>query len=168
VLPAGHEAVGALKGVKRIIGKDWIIAPYNYTKTTTLREYFDVDAPISRFYDYCGGSPFQVQRLTCEFLTLNKRAYVLNGMGTGKTRAGIWALDYLKKEGTARRALVVAPLSTLVNVWAKEIAATVPGLKAVVVHGTRKQRLKRLGEDADIYIINHDGVKAVFNELMAR
>lgn len=170
VLPASHEAVRSLSGVRPMIGQfaGRIIAPYNVENTITLQDYFEVDPPVRRFYDYCGGSPFQVQRLTCEFLTMNRRAYVLNGTGTGKTRATVWAFDALQKEGCATRALIVAPLSTLVNTWAKDIEAAAPGLKVAVLHGTKRQRLKRLSEDADIYLINHDGEKVIHSALMQR
>ena len=43
---------------------------------------FDVPAPILSHYDFEGGDPFEVQRKTCAMLTMNSRAYVLNGMGT--------------------------------------------------------------------------------------
>lgn len=64
--------------------------------------------------------------------------------------------------------LVVAPLSTLNFVWLREAMETVPHLKVAILHGDADRRRKRLKEEADIYVINHDGVNVLKKELMAR
>ncbi len=112
--------------------------------------------------------PFRVQQLTIDFLMANDRAFVLNGLGTGKTLTVLWAFDARRKAGTARKMLVVAPLSTLRFVWAKEIAMHLPHLRVEVLHGTKKDRLAALRREADIYIINHDGVKLLMLDLGGR
>ncbi len=38
----------------------------------------------------------------------------------------------------------------------------------MVLHGSKAQRLQRLAEDADIYIINHDGLRTIQSELSQR
>jgi SNF2 family DNA or RNA helicase len=119
-------------------------------------------------YDWCGGTPFDIQRSTVKLLVTNPRAYVLNSMGTGKTKAVLWAYDALKRVGGAKKMLVVAPLSTLRFTWAREIFMTTPHLKYSVVHGTREKRRAALAEDVDIYIINHDGIGIMLQELVAR
>ena len=52
-------------------------------------------------------------------MVMNPRSYVLNSMGTGKTKACIWAFDYLRSIGRAQRMLVVCPLSTMDFTWAR-------------------------------------------------
>ena len=53
-------------------------------------------SPILGRYDWPGVfAPFNHQRDTAAFLTLHKRAFCLNAMGTGKTSAVAWAADYL-------------------------------------------------------------------------
>jgi SNF2 family DNA or RNA helicase len=89
-------------------------------------------------------------------------------MGTGKTKAALWAFDYLRSNGVCGKMLVSAPLSTLTFTWAKEIFATVPHIKYAVLHGSKAKRLELLDTDVDIYIINHDGHRVILNELMAR
>lgn len=102
-------------------------------------------------------------------LTMNHRAYVLNGMGTGKTKAALWAWHYLHSIGEAGKLLVVAPLSTLNFTWAKEIFQTLPGVQIQVLHGTKAKRLQKLGDkNADVYIINHDGLAVVADALADR
>lgn len=150
-------------------GTPHVLLPHQPMETYLLRGMgYDVPSPILTHYDWCGGDPFLSQKSTAALLTLEQRAYVLNGMGTGKTKAALWAFDYLRSNNVCGKMLVSAPLSTLTFVWAREIFATVPHLKCVVLHGTREKRLELLATDADIYIINHDGHKVILAELMAR
>lgn len=130
-----------------------------------------VPHPILSYYDWRGGRPFDVQRATCAMLTANPRAYVLNAMGTGKTKSALWAWDYLHGNKLAGKLLVVAPLSTLNFTWAREVFATLPDVRVMVLGGvgmSKAARLARLEQDADIYVINHDGLKVIHNELTAR
>ncbi|HEY7822834.1 MAG TPA: DEAD/DEAH box helicase, partial [Acidimicrobiia bacterium] len=101
--------------------------------------------------------------------TMNQRAYVLNGMGTGKTKAALWAWHYLYGRKEAKKLLVVAPLSTLNFTWGREIFQTLPGIKIQVLYGTRKKRIERLEDrEADVYIINHDGLSVIAKSLEGR
>jgi len=102
-------------------------------------------------------------------LTLEQRAYVLNGMGTGKTKAALWAFDYLRSNNICGKMLVSAPLSTLTFTWAREIFSTVPHIKYAVLHGSKAKRLDLLKDpDVDVFVINHDGHRVIFDELMKR
>lgn len=150
-------------------GAPHIILPHRPTETFLLRRLgYDVPAPILTHYDWCSGNPFASQKSTAALLTLEQRAYVLNGMGTGKTKSALWAYDYLRSNGVCGKMLVSAPLSTLRFTWAREIFNTLPHRKCAVLHGTKKQRLERLNDpDVDIFIINHDGHKVILDELIA-
>jgi SNF2 family DNA or RNA helicase len=155
-----------LPGGKRII-------PHGLRETLMLRHLgFKVPNPIDYYYDWGRPPPermpFAVQRASCRLLTENPHAYVLNHMGTGKTKTALWAWDYLNRNGMAKKLLVVAPLSTLNFVWAREIFSTLPQRRVIVLHGTKQQRLDRLAQDADIYVINHDGLKVIESELWTR
>jgi SNF2 family DNA or RNA helicase len=101
-------------------------------------------------------------------ITQNHASFVVNGLGTGKTRTPLYAFDYLNQCGLRNRLLVTAPLSTIRQTWCKEVMMIFPHLKAVALHGSKEKRLKLLAQDADIYVINHDGVEVIFHELMAR
>lgn len=145
------------------------VIPHTLQNTLLLRHFgWQVPSPIATHYDWCGGTPFRVQINTCTMLTECPRAYVLNDMGTGKTKCALWAWDFMNKAGLAKKLLVVAPLSTLNFTWAGEVRATVPGRTVKVLYGTKKERLKQLAENADIYVINHDGLKVVRKELETR
>lgn len=150
-------------------GNDLIVLPHEASTTILLRNMgIDVPAPVTVQYDWEGGKPFDVQVKTVALLTTHQRAYVLNGMGTGKTKAALWAWRFLNRQGQANKLLVVAPLSTLSFTWQREIVHTLPGIRAVVLHGDRAKRTKLLETDADIYIINHDGVGVLKDELAKR
>ena len=129
-----------------------------------------INAPalIMNKYEWPGVTPFDSQKQTAGMLTNNKRAYVLSSMGVGKTRAALFAYDFLHEQGLVENCLVVAPLSTLVSVWEVETFETFHHLSLGVLHGTRAKRLKALGEDHHIYVINHDGVSTIRNELIQK
>lgn len=151
-------------------GRRLVAVPHKLPEVKVLRALgFDAPSPVKHYYDWPGRfAPFSAQKETAEFLTLNDSAFVLNDLGTGKTMSTLWAYDYLRGLGLARRALVVSSLSTLERVWGDEIFRNFPHLNFHVLHGDKKKRLKLLESDADVYIINHDGVKVQgFVEAMA-
>lgn len=153
-------------------GENYAILPHTPRTQVQLRAAgIETPAPILFHYDWDssdGAQPFQVQKNTASLATSFQRAYILNDMGTGKTKSSLWAWRYLNKAGVAKKLLVVAPLSTLKFVWLRELRITMPEVKAVVLHGSRQHRLKMLDSDADVYIVNHDGLKSISAELQAR
>jgi SNF2 family DNA or RNA helicase len=152
-------------------GVSYVIVPHDETTTHWLRYHgHEAPAPILTYYRWPGDKkPFEVQKKTCELLTLNSRAYVLNSMGTGKTKAALWAWDHLRSIGLAGKLLVVAPLSTVQFTWAHEVMATVPHRKYAILHGDKAKRLERLSDpDVEVFIINHDGVSVILDELQRR
>lgn len=150
-------------------GTNLLLIPHRREETRVLRNLgYDVAAPVTAQYDWGHSTPFDSQKETAALLSMNKRAYVLSTMGCGKTRAALYAADFLMLAQNVRRALIVAPLSTLTPTWMNEIFTHFYHRSAVVVHGTAKKRKKLLAEDHDFYIINHDGVQVVMDELIAR
>ena len=129
----------------------------------------EAPSPILHYYKWPGRyAPFAHQKDTSAMLTLNRRAFVLNETGTGKSKSALWAADYLMKTGVAHKALIVAPLSTLERVWMEEVFSTLMHRNAVVVHGSKERRIQKLEADVDFYIINHDGLAVMKKELLAR
>jgi SNF2 family DNA or RNA helicase len=152
-------------------GNEFHLVPHHPAEAFLLRTMgYTVPAPILTHYDWPGDKkPFDAQRQTAGLLTMNKRAYVLNSMGTGKTKAALWAWDYLRSRGLAKKMLVISPLSTLKFTWDREVFNTLPHRKSIVVHhSSRAKRVERLNDpEADILIINHDGAKLLHNEIAA-
>lgn len=171
-VPARPDLLNLFPDARRINaqGNDLMLLPHSVDHTRMLRNLgLDVPGPILSQYDWAGGNPFEVQRRTAELLTTNPRAYVLNGMGTGKTRSALWSWHFLYTEGAAKKLLVVAPLSTLNFTWSREVFVTLPGIKAQVLYGTKQKRLERLADTtADVYVINHDGLALIGDALKAR
>lgn len=157
------------KCLKHPVKGDLLVIQHGLAEYVLLRRLgYLVPNPMLVHYDWAGGSPFQVQKVTGSMLTANARGYVLNDMGTGKTKTALWAWDYLYANGYCKKLLVVAPRSTLRFTWAAEAFATVPHRTCVVLHGSKAKRLQMLATEADIYIINHDGVRVIQKELEAK
>jgi SNF2 family DNA or RNA helicase len=130
---------------------------------------YPVQSPIRTQYKWTGDkTPFPHQVDTAEICTLNKRCFVLNAMRTGKTNAVLWAADFLKKQGLIRKVLILAPLSTLTDVWANELFFSFHHLTHAVVYGDAAKRKALLKKDHDFYILNHDGLAVVNDALKAR
>ena len=147
----------------------WLAVPHELDVVRLLRNHGEeVESPIRTQYDWAKGTPFESQVLTADMLTTSPRAYVLSEMGVGKTRAVLYAFDYLKRQGLVNRMLIVAPLSTLVSVWANEVFENFAHLTVTGVWGEAKKRKTLLALPSDIYVINHDGVRVVAKELEAR
>lgn len=151
-------------------GLPFHLVPHQPAECFLLRTMgYTVPAPILTHYKWPGAfKPFEAQRQTAGLLTMNKRAYVLNSMGTGKTSAALWAWDYLYGNKLCKKLLVVCPLSTMKFTWAKEVFTTLPHRKVVVAHhGSRAKRIERLHDkDADIIVTNHDGAKMLHAEIL--
>ena len=126
----------------------------------------DVPSPMRTQYKWGGiYKPFEHQRATAEFLTLNKRAYCFNQQGTGKTNAVIWAADYLMTLGIIKRVLIVAPLSILDAAWKNDLFKTAMHRSVDIAHGNREKRQAIIKGNAEFIIINYDGVEIVEKEI---
>ena len=148
---------------------DRIVVPHTHDVVKLARNLgLKAPAPIMVRYDWNGDSPFKTQKVTAAMLTMNRRAYVLSEMGTGKTRATLFAIDFLIREKQISKAIIVAPLSTLTTVWYREVFRYFNHLSVGVLHGSRERRKSILAQDHHIYVINHDGVKTVLPDLLAR
>lgn len=171
VFPWREDVKAILPNTARAVfnGEVMGVLPHGTVETKLLRNMgVNVPAPILSQYNWANTKPFDSQRETAALLSTEPRAYCLSSMGVGKTRAVLFAYDFLKQHAVVEKMLVVAPLSTLVDVWEREVFEIFHRLRAVTLHGTKAQRLKRLEEDADVYIINHDGVGTIINELIAK
>jgi len=151
-------------------GKEYVVMPHRLDEVRVLKNLgMQPPSPIRYHYNWSGSYvPFKAQMETAEFLTLHPRAYLLSEMGTGKTMSVLWAYDYLRSLGQVHKMLVVCPLSTMERTWADEVFRHFPHLDYKVLYGDRKRRSKLLAHDADVYIINHDGLDIIADELAKR
>lgn len=153
-------------------GVDFTQVKFGLDEARVLRNLgIAAPSPIRYFYNWPSKypKPMAHQVTTSEFFTLNTRGICLNEMGTAKTLSAIWAADYLMDIGRINKCVIVCPKSTMSTVWLDEVVSNLLGKrKAVVLHGSRSVRLKRLREEADFYIINHDGLKVIRDDLKKR
>lgn len=120
-------------------------------------------------YDFSSFSylPYDHQIQTIDFLLKNPRAFCWNEAGTGKTASCVWASDILFKDKIISKMLVICPLSTCQAVWGSDLTQMLPKRPHAVLTGTRQKRIKLLQKNLGVYIINHDGIKALSPELLA-
>lgn len=93
-----------------------------------------------------------------KFLLEHAAAGLLLDPGLGKTSITLAAIKILMREGAVDRVLVIAPMRVCHLVWPKEVAKwkDFEHLRVSILHGSRKE--KALEEDADIYLINPEGL----------
>lgn len=123
----------------------------------------DYDWPIPKPW-----VPFRHQKETTKFLIMNKRAYVLNELGTGKTMSALWAADFLMKNRVINKVLIVGPLSTMGSVWYDSVRQNLSNKSVGIAHGPKNKRENVLKQQFEYTIINHDGVKMIVDELIAQ
>ena len=126
----------------------------------------NLPSPITRDYEWSGlYEPFDHQRVTSEFLSVNKRAFCFNEAGTGKTSSALWAADYLMNEDKVKRVLIICPLSIMYSAWQADIFNTCMHRTSQVCHGTAEKRRLIINSEYEFVIINYDGVAIVKEDI---
>ena len=164
------KILSATQGATKL-GK-YVAVPATLTNCQELRRQGQEIVPLTGIYNYDfpirrGYTPQWQQIVTTNFLLSNPKCFCLNDMGTMKTLSALWAADFLMMEAALRgeifRAIIVSPLSTLEDVWWDHIHKNMLGRrKCVILHGSAKDRQKKLEKEVDFYIINPDGLKVGF------
>ena len=103
----------------RALPNNEVLVNWGVDEAHTLKQLnINVPSPIEGKYDWPGQyKPYDHQRVTASFLTLNRKAFCFNEQGTGKTASAIWASDFLMKQGKVNRVLIVCPLSIMDSAW---------------------------------------------------
>lgn len=79
--------------------------------------------------------------------------------GLGKTSITLHVIDALRAMEGRCRTLVIAPLRVVYGVWPDEVRKWGFDLECSIVHGSPAARRKALEADADLYLINPEGVE---------
>ena len=153
-----------------IQGKSYVAVPHKLEAAQVLNNLgIPALSPIEYAYSWPGAfKPYEHQKKTAGFATLNKRCYINNGLGSGKSVSVLWAADFLMKHGYIKKCLIVSPLSTLDVVWGKELFVHFPHRSYTVLHGAKQKRRELLAQDKDFYIINHHGIALLEDDLLKR
>jgi SNF2 family DNA or RNA helicase len=91
--------------------------------------------------------------------------------GTGKTLTALRIIEHWKKtlKKTWHSALVVCPRSIIAPAWMADAARFTPALSVVSLRGKDSaDRLRRLKEPADVYVVNFETFRTMFDALSAR
>jgi SNF2 family DNA or RNA helicase len=104
-------------------------------------------------------SPLPYMRRAVKFLLEHGAAILMLDPGLRKTSITLAAFSFLKKQGVASKMLVIAPLKACYQVWPAELAKwkDFNHLSYVILHGAKKEQA--LATEADIYIINPEGLE---------
>ena len=124
-----------------------ILIHWGVDEVTDLNELIrlkkSAPSPIVRDYEWCGlYNPFEHQRITSEFLSINKKAFCFNEAGTGKTSSVLWSADYLMNESIIKKVLIICPLSIMYSAWQGDVFNTCMHRTSAVCHGTANKRKK--------------------------
>jgi len=145
-----------LTGNKVIV--NWGVDEAHVLKNLNIK----VPSPIEGRYKWTGKhTPFEHQKTTSGFLTLNKKAFCFNEQGTGKTASAIWAADFLMNEGRVNRVLVICPLSIMESAWRDDLFTFAMHRTVDVAYGAAEKRRKIINSGAEFVVINYDGVEIV-------
>ena len=126
----------------------------------------DVPSPIMGMYDWPGRyKPFDHQKTTSSFMTMNRRSFCFNEQGTGKTASAIWAADFLMTQKLVKRVLIICPLSIMDSAWRTDLFSFAMHRTVDIAHGVKKKRQEIINGDAEFVIINYDGVEIVKEEV---
>lgn len=123
------------------------------TKSKSTTQFMAPSKPSSTPW-----TPHGYQKKAVKFLLEHAAAALFLDPGLGKTSIALAAIKLLKKQQLLSKVLLIAPKNVCHNVWPNELQkwTDFAGLKAVVLHG--KDKDERLEEEADIYIINPEGL----------
>ena len=162
VLPRSHYEGEIAPGIHEML------VYWGYDESVVLKNMGvkGVPSPISRNYKWPGMyRPMIHQRETAEFLTLHKKAFCFDEMGTGKTMSAAWAADYLMTIGKVRRVLVICPVSIMQAAWQQDLFKCLMHRTVGIAHGVKDKRAQVINSDVEFVIINYDGVPIVEKEL---
>ena len=144
-----------------------VVVNWGLDEAHTLRGLnINVPSPITKRYSWPGQyKPFDHQKTTASFMTMNKKSFCFNEQGTGKTASAIWAADYLMTQGKVNRVLVICPLSIMDSAWRNDLFSFAMHRSVDVAHGSKDKRKKIINSGADFVIINYDGVEVVKDDI---
>jgi len=95
---------------------------------------------------------------------LNYNGYgIFADTGTGKTIMGLEIANHYDK------VLIISPLSIIKSAWIEDCNKFYPNKKIINLwNKSKEKRLEQLDKEANIYIINYEGLKIIYNEIIVK
>ena len=108
------------------------------------------------------------QKAIILFMLYQDRSMIWAFMGSGKSCCTLTAIDHRMKVGQIKRTLIVAPLRVATSVWEKEARkwCHTNHLTFSLIHGSNKNKMKALATEADVYLINYEGLTWLTDKLI--
>lgn len=156
----------------------WVMTPDNTVAlkwtyyNTCMLTLLGIQCPSPIFKEYSFPKPpswdvMMHQYRIADFAVRNRRAYILAGMGSGKTASALWASDYMRQQGVIKSVLIICPLSVMTDAWLKTVPALFLGKRSILaIHG--KDKIANINKDADYHVINFDGLMWTEKELLKK
>jgi SNF2 family DNA or RNA helicase len=153
----------------KLLPDNEVVVKWGVDEAQTLNSMgISVPSPIEGRYTWTGQyKPFDHQKKTSGFLTINRRGFCFNEQGTGKTASAIWAADYLMQQGKINRVLVICPLSIMDSAWREDLFTFAMHRSVDIAYGSKKKRKDIINGGAEFVIINYDGVSIVEDDIRA-
>ena len=150
-----------------VVRDNEVLVNWGLDEMHTLKKLnINVPSPIQGQYKWTGKyEPFDHQKKTAAFFTMNRKSFCFNEQGTGKTASAIWAADFLLNQGKIKRVLVICPLSIMDSAWREDFFTFAPHRSVDIAYGAPKKRKEIIQQGADFVIINYDGVEIVSEEI---
>ena len=168
--PEKYQIIPRSKVVSEVNGTYEVAVYWGLDEVRVLRNLGvkNPPSPITAKYNWPGRhKPFAHQIDTASFLTLNRRAFVFNDPGTGKTFSALWAADYLMSIGQVRRCLVLCPLSIMHDAWMSSISKSVIHRSAIAAHHIKAmRRIEMVQGNYEFVVVNYDGLNLIADEVV--
>lgn len=167
------ELMKTVPGVLTEVGSNgWLATDWTFQNSMTLATFsIPSITPIYRDYTFpapIGIKPYSHQKRVADFVIKNRKAFVLAGMGSGKTLATTWAMDYLFEMGEIKRALIVSRKAIIPDAWQRDLDRVVLGKrKYSIVMGGRETKEQLIAQAPSILVINYEGLLTLKEELAA-
>ena len=108
--------------------------------------------------------PMTHQGVSLKHAAKTDRVFDTSDPGTGKTGVAVWDFDR-RRARKGGKLMVFAPRSLLRSAWEADFRKFAPGLKVSCAFADN--RAAAFAVDADVYVVNHDGVKWVAQQKKA-
>ncbi|MEO0248283.1 MAG: DEAD/DEAH box helicase [candidate division WOR-3 bacterium] len=136
---------------------------YSWIKQCPREELYE-DIPEGAFH-----TEPRLHQLACYTLGRYKPQFLfLLDMGAGKTKIILDIFRHRKLEGKVRRLLVLVPSAVNADGWMEQIAEHTPDLKGLPLLGDKAERLELLKEEADVFLLNYDGLQSYVTSLSGK
>ena len=151
----------------KVLPDNQVAVHWGVEETRVLRNLnINAPSPITGKYKWTGKhTPYEHQKTTSAFLTMNRRSFCFSEMGTGKTASAIWAADFLLNHKQINRVLVICPLSIMDSAWKADLFTFAMHRSVDIAYGPPAKRKKIIERGSEFVIINYDGIEIVADEI---